>query len=558
MSQQVFKPLGQRLIEQGQITKAQLDLALEEQKRTGDFLGEILQRLGFVTDAQLTFCLADRVGAAPIKLKSINIPPEVLKLVPEAFAREHRLIPIKQEGKTLTVVMVDAVDVVTIDKLKRLTNCNSIEVKSATQGEVLKAIEQSYAADELVEDDLEKSIAVAEKLVDEKEEESLAAPMIKLVEQLLYKGIKMGATDIHIDPDEQVLRTRFRIDGIMQQGPSFPKKLQSAIITRIKILSNLNVSESRIPQDGKTRFTVGKKKVDMRVSTLPVIFGEAIVIRVLEKGKVLVGLENLGFSDRNRKIFEDLIERPNGIILVTGPTGSGKTTTLYTALSSINSLEKTVITLEDPVEYELSTIRQSQINVKAGMTFAAGLRSILRQDPDVILIGEMRDTETAEMAVRAALTGHLVFSTLHTNNAAKAIPRMVDMGTTPLLLASSVVAIIAQRLVRIICEDCKEEISPNVELIKKYKLEDKIDTGKPLYHGKGCQRCSGTGFKGRKAIFEILVMNAQISELMVHDLDPEKINDIALKSGMQSMLDDGLEKVRIGVTTLEEVLRVVL
>jgi type IV pilus assembly protein PilB len=555
VGKQTFKLLGQQMLEKGLITKAQLDLALEEQKRTGDYLGEILQRLGFVTEAQLTFCLADRIGATPIKLKNINIPADVLKLVPESFARQHKLIPVKLEGDVLTVAMVDVIDVVTIDKLQRLTNCR-IEVRSASQGEIFKAIERFYA-EEMVDDDIEKSIAEMDKISSEKGEESLAAPVIKLVEQLLYKGIKMGATDIHIEPDEQVVRTRFRVDGVMQQGPSFPKKLQSAIITRIKILSNLNVSENRLPQDGKTRFTISKKRVDMRVSTLPTIFGEAVVIRILDKSKVLVGLDNLGFSARNREIFKDLIKTPNGIILVTGPTGSGKTTTLYTALSSINSLEKTIVTLEDPVEYELSTIRQSQINVRAGMTFAVGLRAILRQDPDVILVGEMRDTETAQMAVRAALTGHLVFSTLHTNDAARAIPRMVDMGITPLLLASSVIAIIAQRLVRLICEDCKQECQPDPELVKKYRLENKLDPSRPLYRGRGCQRCNSTGFKGRQAIFEILVMNSAISRLIVTDLDPEKIKEVARSFGMQTMLEDGLDKVQRGITTLEEVLRVV-
>ncbi len=555
MNSQIFKPLGERLIEQGALSNAQLELALEEQKRTGNYLGEILQRLGFVTEVQLAFCLADRIGAAPTKFKNLSIPPEVLKLVPETFARKYRLIPVNLQGDVLTVAMVDAVDVVTIDKLRQLTNC-TIEVRSATQGEVSKAIDDFYAQ-EIIDDDIEKSLSEVEQITTAKEEESLTAPVIKLVEQLLNKGIKMGATDIHIEPDEQVLRTRFRVDGVMQQGPSFPKNLQSAVITRIKIISNLNVSENRIPQDGKTRFTVGKQRVDMRVSTLPSIFGEAVVIRILDKNKVLVGLENLGFSDRNREIFKDIIEMPNGIILVTGPTGSGKTTTLYTALTSINSLEKTVITLEDPVEYELSTIRQCQINVKAGMTFAAGLRSILRQDPDVILIGEIRDTETAEMAVRAALTGHLVFSTLHTNDAPRAIPRMVDMGVTPLLLSSSVIAIIAQRLIRIICDDCREEYQPNMDLIKKYNLEDQLDLNSALYHGRGCQRCKSSGFKGRKGIYEVLLMNADISQLIVKDLDPGKIREVALASGMQTMLQDGLDKVHHGITTIEEVLRVV-
>ncbi|MBI5788872.1 MAG: Flp pilus assembly complex ATPase component TadA [Candidatus Schekmanbacteria bacterium] len=556
MENQTFKPLGQRLIEQGVISKAQLDLALEEQKRTGDYLGEILQRLGFVTEAQLTFCLADRIGAASIKLKTVSIPSEALKLVPETFARSHRLIPVNLVNNLLTVAMVDTVDVVTIDELRRLTKCH-IEVKSATHGDILKAIEKYYA-EEVVDEDIEKIITEAEKIsADKKEDESLAVPIIKLVEQILYRGIKMGATDIHIEPDELVMRTRYRIDGVMQQGPSFPKKLQSAIITRIKIISDLNVSESRIPQDGKTRYTIGQKKIDMRVSTLPAIFGEAIVIRILDRAKVLVGLANLGFFDKDRAIFNDLIERPNGIILVTGPTGSGKTTTLYTALGSINSLEKTVITLEDPVEYELSTIRQSQINVKAGMTFAAGLRAILRQDPDVILIGEMRDKETAEMAVRAALTGHLVFSTLHTNDAPKAIPRLVDMGITPLLISSSVIAIIAQRLVRIICEDCKVEGEPNMQLVKKFNLEERLDFSQPFYKGKGCPVCNNIGFKGRRAIFEILVMNAEISKLIINDIDPDKVRAVASQSGMRSMLDDGLVKVQAGMTTLDEVLRVV-
>lgn len=318
----------------------------------------------------------------------------------------------------------------------------------------------------------------------------------------------------------------------------------------------MNVSESRIPQDGKTRFYMGDKRTDMRVSTFPCLFGEAVVIRVLDRSKVLIGLPNLGFSAENHRLFSGLINRPYGIILVTGPTGSGKTTTLYTALTNINSLEKNIITIEDPIEYELPMIRQSQINVKAGMTFAVGLRSILRQDPDVILVGEMRDNETAAMAVRAALTGHLVFSTLHTNSASKAIPRLEDMGISPLLITSSVIAIIAQRLVRLICENCKEKTTLDMDLVKKYHLEGMLDTEGTYYYGRGCGRCNSSGYKGRRAIFEILPLTEEVCQLIIKNIDDDKIHKMAKKLGMKTMLEDGLEKVRQGQTTLTEVMRV--
>ncbi|MEA2063835.1 MAG: GspE/PulE family protein, partial [Gemmatimonadota bacterium] len=381
------------------------------------------------------------------------------------------------------------------------------------------------------------------------------SPVVKLVDKLLLKGVKLGSTDIHIEPEENTVRTRFRVDGILHQGPVLPKKLQAALIARLKVMSNLNIAESRLPQDGRFRFYVGKRQIDLRLSTLPTIHGENVVMRLLDKGKVILSMEKLGFTRKNQELFEKAIIRPNGVILVTGPTGSGKTTTLYAALNHINNSDRKIVTLEDPVEYEISLIRQAQINVKAGFTYAAGMRSILRQDPDVILVGEIRDAETAEIAIQAAMTGHLVFSTLHTNDSAGAFPRLIDMGIESFLVSSSVICVLAQRLIRKICPKCKVEYQPTAEDMRKLGLKDQQGKYK-FYAGRGCDICSDTGYHGRCAIYEILTVSPKIEKMILERVDGPEIRAKAIEEGMMTLLHDAMVKAVSGETSIEEVLRV--
>ncbi|MBF8260240.1 MAG: T2SP E protein, partial [Actinobacteria bacterium] len=422
------KLLGERLIEAGLVTQDQLDLAMREQKRTGERVGEILVGLGFVTQELISSVLASEAGVTFVQLDNYLIEPKAIKCVPEAMARRFKIIPILLEPPRITIAMANVFDVLAIDEVHRLTG-HVVDLVSATEGSVLAAIEQYYVAGSgSIEEIIQRSIRQVEAGRISEADLAAGAPIVRLVDQLFLTAVQDSATDIHFEPEERVFRIRFRVDGKLRPGPSMPKALQPAVTARVKILSGLNIAETRLPQDGKINFYVGKRKIDLRVSTLPCVHGENMVLRVLDKSKVVVGLEALGFSEGNLVRFRQAIESRNGIILVCGPTGSGKTTTLYSALSYINSLDRSIITLEDPVEYELPIIRQCQINVKAGLTFSSGLRSILRHDPDVILVGEMRDSETAELAIRSSLTGHLVFSTLHTNDASGAIPRLINMG----------------------------------------------------------------------------------------------------------------------------------
>lgn len=379
-----------------------------------------------------------------------------------------------------------------------------------------------------------------------------SAPVVRLVETVMTTGIKKGATDIHIGPDTGGTRVRYRIDGLLQHAMYLPKDILPAIISRIKIMGNMNIAENRVPQDGSTGFVYNDKSFDIRISTFPVIAGENIVLRILDKSQLMLGLENLGFLKEDIEVLNNSLYLPYGMILVTGPTGSGKTTTLYSALSIINSVYKNIFTIEDPIEYHLPLIRQSQVNIKAGLTFASGLRSILRQDPDVVLVGEMRDLETAELAIRASLTGHLVFSTLHTNNAVSSLPRLMDMGIEPFLLASTVDTIISQRLLRILCSKCKEAYFPSHELIERIGYS--IPEGTVFYRAKGCQDCNDTGYKSRTVIYEILKMNELLRKLVLEKSSSDRLADAAQKSGMEDMFRKGMKKVISGITSLEEVL----
>ncbi len=547
--------LGERLISMGIISPDQLELALKEQKRTGKYLGEVINALGFATQEAIQTALAMQSGVNYINLKDHLIDPEAIRLVPESFAREKRLVPLSVEGDNLSVAMANVFDLPTIDALQQMTG-HYIDVNAASENDIQHAIDQYYGNVKSLEEIIQEAVKVAQA----KEGPGLgddvgAAPIIRLVDHLIMEGTKQRATDIHIEPERQVVRTRFRIDGILQQGISLPKILQSPLIARIKIMAGMNIAESRVPQDGRILFHIGNRTIDLRVSSMPTIYGEDIVLRLLDKENLILGLDKLGFSPEHIAIYRQQINRPHGIILVTGPTGSGKTTTLYSTLSHINNLERSIITLEDPVEYELTVIRQTQINPKAGLTFANGLRSILRHDPDIIFIGEMRDSETADMAIRSALTGHLVLSTLHTNDAVGSIPRLLNMGVEAFLLASALNAVIAQRLVRIICPNCKTPYTPEKRLLKRFGLSS--DSGTTFYHGSGCPSCGNTGFRGRIGIFEVLTVSSHIESLIMEKHDPQVIKEAALSEGFTTMEQDGIRKAKQGITTLEEVERVV-
>lgn len=551
------KPLGERLIEAGLITRDQLELALKEQARTGLLLGEILHNLGFVAEDVLAAHLADQSGVRHVDLKNHLIDPEALKMIPEAVARRHRLIPlhVDKENRRITVAMANTFDVVAVDEVQKLTNC-FVDVVAATESDIVSAIDRYYSMGTTLEEALEESVKRAEagELV-ETVDQGGGAPIVKLVDQLFIQAVKEGATDLHIEPDRNTVRTRLRIDGVLHQGISLPKSLQAAVATRIKIMAGMNISETRLPQDGRIRFSLGRKNIDMRVATFPTIYGENIVLRVLDREKLVMGLDKLGMDGPDLERFKKYINMPNGIVLVTGPTGSGKTTTLYSALSYINSLDRNIITIEDPVEYELPVIRQSQINPKAGLTYAVGLRSMLRQDPDVLLVGEMRDEETCEISIRAALTGHLVFSTMHTNDAAGAVPRLLDMGIEPFLVSSSLLAIVAQRLVRTICPRCKEEYRPQKEMLEQLGILHEADLIK-FYRGRGCDYCNKTGYKGRIGIFEILPVTKRVRELINERADSVKLLEAGKAAGMKTLKEDGVIKVKKGLTTVEEVIRV--
>ena len=556
MAMQSTQPLGEMLISKGVITSDQLQIAVKEQGRTGKRLGEVLVSLGFCIEEDISSVVARQVGVKMVELQKIEPDSKALDLVDQGFAKENKLVPVKLDGDSLVVAMDNTLDVMIIDQLQARTG-KFIEACQATESDILQAIEDFYGGVSSQDDIIEQLSLQAEQTgsTEGEEEEEGESPVVKLVDQILLKGVKIGCTDIHLEPDTNTIRTRYRIDGILQQGPSLPKSLQSSLIARIKIMSNLNIAENRLPQDGRFRFHIGKRQIDLRVSSFPTVHGENIVMRLLDKAKVILGLDKLGFTPKNLEHFKRMISRPSGIILVTGPTGSGKTTTLYAALTYLNNSERKIITLEDPVEYEIPLIRQGQINVRAGFTYSAGIRSILRQDPDIILVGEIRDVETAEIAIQAAMTGHLVFSTLHTNDSASAFPRLIDMGIESFLVSSSVIGVVAQRLIRKICPDCKTEYTPTEEEWGKLGLKEG-DRKYKFYQGKGCNTCNETGYSGRCAIYEVLSVSPRIEKLILERADEPEIEAVAIKEGMMTLFHDALIKAVNGQTSIAEVLRV--
>ena len=570
--------LGRLAVEAGLITDQQLFLAIYEQEKTGKLLPDLLQELYGLGAETIQYLLAEDAGIERVDIARVRVDQEALKKVPSQFASEHKLLPISLSQNRLTVAMANPFDLATLDQLQFMTRLD-IDARFAPESKIVEAIEKFYRGTVNGSAPAEKKEEKESYASVQEGEATIGPQVVRLVDALIGRAIREEATDIHVEPEEKSVGARFRVDGILHNRPNISKILQPAVITRIKIMANIDISESRVPQDGRISFPWEGRSYDLRVSTFPTIYGEKIVMRVLDKERVILGLEQLGFSPSALAIFRKSIQRPNGIILVTGPTGSGKTTTLYSTLAFVNSTERNIMTLEDPVEYEIPDIHQSQINPKAGLTFASGLRAILRQDPDIILVGEMRDAETVDVAIRAALTGHLVFSTLHTNDAVGSIPRLLDMYVNPSLMASTFVAIIGQRLVRKVCPHCKEVTMPDESLlqlvgISRAKQEDRStfevfhQTDKQpvvvnrekqeitFYHGKGCTRCFQTGYRGRIGIFEILALSPAISQMIAQRSSAQAILQKAREEGMTTMMEDGVEKAGQGVTTLEEVIRV--
>ncbi len=522
-------------------------------------LQQVMVARKMVDENELYNLISDAIGVPFVDLANYIIDPRVAKMFTPQMARKLQAIPLFKIGDTLSVAMMDPTDILRLDQIRSQTG-NKVEAYLCSESELKSALDQYYPASGV--EMLLKELDIKEKSPEGAPAEGFDVtagaqaegenPVVKLLNLIIEQAIRDGASDIHIEPDKNVLRIRLRIDGVLHEIPAPPKHMESALVSRIKVLSEMDIAESRIPQDGRFRARMEGKDVDMRVSTIPTTLGENVVIRLLDPMSLNIGLENLGFAQKNLERFNKLIRRPYGMILVTGPTGSGKTTTLYCALQRINSIDKNIVTLEDPVEYQIELVRQIQVNPKAGLDFASGLRSILRHDPDVIMVGEVRDLETAEMAIQSAMTGHLVFSTLHTNDAPGAITRLVDMGIEPFLISSSVIGVIAQRLVRRLCLKCREAYVPSERVLKDFGLR----SGIKIYRAKGCRICRNTGYKGRVAVAEVMDISDEIRGLILVKRQANDIRKVAEAAGMVSLKEDGAEKILAGLTTVEEIARV--
>jgi general secretion pathway protein E len=534
-------------------------------KQNGKSLSAWVVQKGWMTEEELLSALGTRLGVPYWPdLDSHGLDPSLVSRVPISFSKKHRIVPVKMEGSTLTAAAVDPLHHEPLDDLRLILGCRDIRVVLSGEREVGRAINRFYEQGADTPEEMIQSLdtEISDRILHELEETedlldvSDEAPVIRLVNLVLFQAVKERASDIHIEPFQKELKVRYRIDGILYNRLSPPKRYQPAIVSRLKVMAKLDIAEKRLPQDGRIPIKIADQDIDIRISIIPTTYGERVVLRLLDKSSAHFGLEEIGLSADQLKTLEELIRRPNGILFVTGPTGSGKTTTLYAALSRINSPDKNIVTIEDPVEYQLFGIAQIQVNPKIGLTFAHGLRSILRHDPDVILVGEVRDVETAEIAIQAAMTGHLVFSTLHTNDAASAVTRLTDMGIEPFRSASVIRAIAAQRLVRVLCPECKEEYTPEAEALRDAGLAPAQIQGKKVYRGRGCPACAGTGYRGRTAIYEILRVSETIRQLIMKKVDSATIARKALEEGMKDLREDGAEKVLAGITTLEELVRV--
>lgn len=544
------KRLGDLLVDAGLITEQQLQATLET-KNEDEKLGDALLREGYITEQQLIEALEFQLGIPHINILQYPIEQDVIQLVPRELVKRHQALPFRKEGNKLYVAMADPMDYFAIEEIRMATGFQILP-GIATKDALFRMITKYYDLQESIEevlDDFSPEEEIEESGITDDD-----SPIVRMVNQIITNAVAQRASDIHFDPQETEVAVRYRVDGILKTERSLPKYMQNTLTARIKIMGNLDITENRIPQDGRIKMHVNFRPIDIRLSTLPSVYGEKIVMRILDISSSLGQLDKVGFSEENLETFKSMIEKPNGIVLVTGPTGSGKSSTLYAALKHLNREEVNIITIEDPVEYQLQGVNQVQVKEEVGMTFASGLRSILRQDPDIIMIGEIRDQETAEIAIRASLTGHLVLSTLHTNSATAALTRLIDMGIEPFLISSSLTGVVGQRLVRRVCRDCarkEEPTSREIEIFRNAGLE--IET---IQRGAGCSSCGMTGYRGRLAIHEVLLIDDHIKELIMQQSSFVEIQNYVKEKGMKFLLDDGLAKVTQGLTTTEEVLRV--
>lgn len=550
------KRLGDMLIESNLLTEEQLRKALLAQKLTNERLGNVLKQLGFITEETLINFLSKQLSIPIVNLNKISLQKKLANLISRKYSDENKLLPINLENGMLTVVMADPLNVFVVDQLQGMTKCE-IEVGIAPETQIMSSINKLYDSEDssknLLEDlDFTTLLENGNTNVVSSDD----SPIVKLVTNMITEAFRKGASDVHFDPQKNGLAVRIRLDGIMMDLSFLQNNLKPLISSRLKIMGNLDIAEKRIPQDGRISINLDGKEIDLRISSLPTIYGEKIVLRILDKSSLFGGISELGFSELNLSRYKEIINRPQGIILVVGPTGSGKTTTLYASLQELNNGLKNIITIEDPVEYELRNTNQVPVNNKAGLTFANGLRSILRQDPDIIMLGEIRDQETARMAIQASLTGHLVFSTLHTLNAASSFNRLINMEIEPYLIATSVECVIAQRLVRKICVNCKRPVEITPETIRILENIGMNYQNLILYQGTGCDICNKTGYKGRIGLFEVIVTNDALRAEIIKKSDAHKINDIAKGFGTLTLREDGLRLIRAGVTTISEVIRV--
>ena len=558
------RKFGKFLVDQGVLPAEKLVEILRAKQHQEEELTQLIISKGLAKDTDVINCLADYLNIPFIELKDYDIDPEVVEIVPKELALKYKVLPVFKIENSLTVTMISPGDVQVIDRLHRETGYE-IEPAVSLESEIQATLEKLYQTGENLDSSFNEVIQNIEDEKDKKTEEkqesaerlkqlSEGTPVVRLVNLIISQAILDKASDIHIEPEEKSLQVRYRVDGILHENLSPPKHLQAAIISRIKILAELDIAETRVPQDGRFQVSLRGREVDLRVSTLPTVYGENVVLRILDRTNLMLDLRDLGLEQDQLAIMTDMLSCSYGVLLVSGPTGSGKTTTLYSALQYLNTADTNIITVEDPVEYRLKRIRQSQVNVKAGLTFAAGLRSILRQDPDIIMVGEIRDSETAKIAVESALTGHLVLSTIHTNDAPGGVTRLTEMGIEPFLISSATLGVMGQRLIRKLCEHCKKPYYPKAEVVDKFGL--KLDEKATLFEPDGCHNCKNTGYRGRVGIYEIMRVNDEIRELILEDASATRIKKVATKAGMRTLRQDGLLRVINGVTSLEEVVRV--
>jgi type II secretory ATPase GspE/PulE/Tfp pilus assembly ATPase PilB-like protein len=559
-------PLGEQLIHAGLLMEVQLELAKREQQRHGGRLGQILVQLGFVRPEALAEFLARQAGTESINLNRLSVDQSILSLVPVDVARRCVGMPVSRINGTLTVALADPFDVTAVDTLQQVTGLG-IEVVTAPERDILNCLEMYYSSGDTIDQSIEKVLEekdkqsqaaqTLEEVLNKMANKDEDAPVIRAVRQIITRAVNNKASDIHFEPEERMMRVRTRIDGVLSQDVLIPKAMQSAVVTRMKILADLDLAETRVPQDGRATLIVGGRQVNLRVSSLPTSHGENVVARILDPSGQILTLPALGFTPEMETQFREVVNKPYGVVLVTGPTGSGKSTTLYAVLQEVSTMDVSTFTLEDPIEYRMSLVRQTQVHEEAGLTFSNGLRALLRQDPDIILVGETRDTETAQLMVRAALTGHLVFSTLHTNDAPGAIPRLLDMGVDSFLLPASLLAVLGQRLVRTICPKCKEEMPNPEKVFEELKLTPPPTQGPlKLFRGRGCPHCNQSGYKGRIGIYELMIVDERFHDPIIRRAGAPEFLRLAEERGMKSMFEDGVIKATQGVTTVEELLRV--